>query len=79
MTVYEALKHNIPKLGSIPVPVSLIGSIGVPIGEVIRDLKACCEAIEQAESQPEQADEQPEQAEEQPKKQAEEEPAEGEG
>ena len=51
MTVNEVIKHIIPVLEGIRVPMAEIETIGAPVAGVIRDLKQCVAFMDHVEQE----------------------------
>ena len=51
MTVNEVIKHIIPVLEGIKVPMTEVETIGVPVSAVITDLKHCVAFMDKVEQE----------------------------
>lgn len=51
MTVNEVIKHIIPVLEGIKVPMTEVETIGIPVSNVISDLKQCVAFMDSVEKQ----------------------------
>lgn len=51
MTVNEVIKHIIPVLEGIKVPMTEVETIGIPVSNVISDLKQCVAFMDSVEEQ----------------------------
>lgn len=51
MTVNEVIKHIIPVLEGIKVPMTEVEAIGIPVSNVISDLKQCVAFMDSVEEQ----------------------------
>lgn len=51
MTVNEVIKHIIPVLEGIKVPMTEVEAIGIPVSNVIRDLKQCVAFMDSVEQE----------------------------
>ena len=51
MTVNEVIKHIIPVLEGIKVPMAEVETIGIPVSNVISDLKQCVAFMDSVEEQ----------------------------
>ena len=51
MTVNEVIKHIIPVLEGIKVPMTEVETIGIPVSNVIGDLKQCVAFIDSGEQE----------------------------
>lgn len=47
-TVKEVLNDTVMRLSNIQIPCALVGQIGVPIFDSIRNLRACIDAIKES-------------------------------
>ena len=56
MTVKEVLGATAQLLEEIRVPASLVESIGIPVCNAAKNLRACLQAIEEAENNGREAD-----------------------
>ncbi len=51
MTVNEVIKHIIPVLEGIKVPMTEVETIGIPVSNVISDLKQCVAFMDSVEQE----------------------------
>lgn len=51
MTVNEVIKHIIPVLEGIKVPMTEVETIGIPVSNVISDLKQCVTFMDSVEQE----------------------------
>lgn len=56
VTVLDVLKDAMETLNKISIPMSMINDIGLPLARSINSIKACVDAMEEAEAKKKQAE-----------------------
>ena len=51
MTIEKVIRMVVQDLEAISIPMSMIETVGMPLGRSIRNLKVCISAIEQGKQQ----------------------------